>query len=63
MSTSETAEGSRVRLAPAIQPDTRTLTLGASYYLLPQVVFKADYQRFFNDSSLDRFNVGMGFEF
>jgi hypothetical protein len=49
--------------APAIQPDTRTLTVGASYFLLPQVVLKADYQRFFNDSSLDRINLGVGFDF
>jgi hypothetical protein len=50
-------------LAPAIQPDTRVWTLGASFFLTPQVVFKADYQRFLNDSSLDRFNLGLGLNF
>lgn len=50
-------------LGPAAQPDTKVATLGASYYLHPQVVFKADYQRFFNFSQFDRVNVGLGFHF
>jgi hypothetical protein len=50
-------------VAPAIQPDTRTVTVGANYYLHPQVVFKVDYMRFFDDSSRDRFNLGVGFDF
>ncbi|MFO1321475.1 MAG: hypothetical protein U1F52_17825 [Burkholderiales bacterium] len=50
-------------LGPAGQPDTKVATFGASFYLHPQVVFKADYQRFFNVSSLDRVNVGLGFHF
>ncbi|SEB26578.1 OprO/OprP family phosphate-selective porin [Variovorax sp. YR216] len=50
-------------LAPAIQPDTRVWTLGASFFVTPQVVFKADYQRFLSDSSLDRFNLGLGLTF
>ena len=50
-------------LAPAPQPDTRTLTVGANYYLHPQVVFKMDYMRFLDDSTRDRLNLGLGFEF
>lgn len=50
-------------LAPAPQPDTRTLTVGANYYLHPRVVIKADYMRFFDAATRDRFNLGLGFEF
>jgi hypothetical protein len=63
LNTAKSFSGLPQGLAPEAQRDTRTLTVGASYYLLPQVVFKADYQRFYNDSSLDRFNLGVGFEF
>ncbi len=50
-------------LAPTIDPDTRVLTAGVSFYLHPQVVIKADTQRFFNSSELDRVNLGVGFHF
>lgn len=50
-------------LAPALQPDTRVVTVGASYYLHPQVVLKADYMRFLSDSLQDRFNLGVGFHY
>lgn len=50
-------------LAPGIQPDTRVVTVGASYYLHPQVVVKADYMRFLSDSLRDRLNLGVGFHF
>jgi len=63
LNTAKSFSGLPQGLAPDAQRDTRTLTVGASYYLHPQVVFKADYQRFSNDSSLDRFNLGVGFEF
>lgn len=49
--------------APAVQPDTRVVTVGANYYLHPQVVLKADYMRFLSDSQRDRFNLGVGFHF
>lgn len=55
--------GLPVGLAPALQPDTRIATVGASYYLHPQVVLKADYQRFFSNSMLDRLSLGAGFHF
>jgi hypothetical protein len=50
-------------LAPALQPDTRVWTLGANFYLNPQVVLKLDYQRYLNDNSLDRLDLGIGFHF
>lgn len=50
-------------LAPTTEPDTRTLTAGLSFYLHPQVVLKADLQRFLNNSALDRFNLGLGFHY
>ena len=50
-------------LAPALEPDMRVATIGASFYLHPQVVLKADYQTFLNNHQFDRFNVGLGFHF
>ena len=44
-------------------PDTRVMTWGASFYLHPQVVLKLDAQRYFNNSSLDRINLGVGFHY
>lgn len=44
-------------------PDTRVMTVGASFYLHPQVVLKVDTQRYFNNSLLDRVNVGVGFHY
>ncbi len=41
----------------------RVVTLGASFYLHPQVVLKADYQTFLANHQFDRFNVGLGFHF
>lgn len=50
-------------LAPEVLPDTRAWTLGANFYLNPQVVLKVDVQRYLNDSTLDRFDLGIGFHF
>ena len=50
-------------LAPANDPDTKVWTVGASYYLHPQVVVKMDVQKYLNNSSLDRFNMGLGFHY
>jgi len=63
LNTARSYSGLPLGLAPEIQPDTRVWTLGASFFLTPQVVFKADYQRFLNNSSLDSFNLGLGFNF
>ena len=44
-------------------PTERVATVGLSYRLNPNVVFKADYQKFKLDSSRDRYNVGLGYAF
>ena len=50
-------------VVPSNDPDTRVMTIGASFYLHPQVVLKVDTQRYFNNSSLDRVNLGVGFHY
>jgi hypothetical protein len=49
--------------APANDPNTKVWTVGASYYLHPQVVVKMDMQKYQNNSALDRFNMGLGFHY
>ncbi len=63
LNTARGFSGLAVGLAPEVQPDTRAWTLGANFYLNPQVVIKMDVQRYLNDSSLDRFDLGIGFHF
>ncbi|HEX4798102.1 MAG TPA: hypothetical protein VFV04_02325 [Burkholderiales bacterium] len=41
----------------------RVRTVGVNFKLHPQVVLKADVQRYRNDKSLDRFNLGVGYMF
>ena len=55
--------GLPVGLAPAVEPDTRLWTMGANFYLHPQVVLKVDTQKYLNNSALDRFNLGLGFHY
>lgn len=50
-------------VAPVSDPDTRVMTMGASFFLHPQVVLKVDTQRYFNNSALDRVNLGVGFHY
>ena len=50
-------------LTPNLEPDTRTVTAGLSFYLHPQVVLKADVQHFIHQSALDRVNLGLGFHY
>ena len=38
-------------------------TVGANYYLTPSIVFKADVQRFSNNTVFDRVDLGMGLSF
>ena len=55
--------GLPVGLAPAVDPDTRVWTMGANFYLHPQVVLKFDTQRYLNNSAFDRLNLGLGFHY
>jgi hypothetical protein len=41
----------------------RVITGGLNYLMFQSVVFKADYQKFRIDSSRDRFNLGVGYQF
>lgn len=63
LNTARGFSGLAAGLAPSILPDTRVWTVGANFYLNPQVVLKADLQRYLNDAALDRFNLGIGFHF
>ena len=55
--------GLPVGLTPAVDPDTRVWTVGANFYLHPQVVLKFDTQRYLNNSAYDRLNLGLGFHY
>jgi hypothetical protein len=50
-------------LAPAPLPTEGVTTLGASFFVTPNIVFKADYQWFRVDTQSDRFQLGLGLEF
>ena len=50
-------------LTVAARPTETVWTYGASFYLNPNLVFKADYQKFDVDDNNDRFNLGLGVEF
>ena len=50
-------------LTPAALPTEGVFTVGASFYVTPNIVFKADYQWFRVDSQSDRFQLGLGLNF
>ncbi|MFZ6746251.1 hypothetical protein ACO0LC_23730 [Undibacterium sp. JH2W] len=50
-------------LGVAASPDEKVTTIGASFKIGEGVVLKADYQKFKQDSSRDRFNLGAGYSF
>jgi hypothetical protein len=50
-------------LTPESLPTEGVTTVGASFYLSPNIVFKADYQWFRVDSQSDRFQLGLGLNF
>ena len=56
-------DGLPIGLSPATGPEARVLTAGFNFYLHPQVVLKMDMQRYTNDRTLDRVNLGVGFHF
>jgi hypothetical protein len=43
--------------------DDRVWTAGANFYITPQVVVKADYQWFANNTNFDRLDLGLGLAF
>ena len=50
-------------LTPEAAATESVITTGASFRLHPNVVLKADYQKFKVDNLRDRFNLGLGFMF
>lgn len=50
-------------LTPQEATAERVVTVGANFKVHPNVVFKADYQKFREDTSRDRFNLGLGYMF
>jgi hypothetical protein len=54
-------------LGPGLTPDAaraeRVVTVGANFQFSPNVVLKADYQRFRENADLNRFNLGLGWSF
>lgn len=44
-------------------PHDKVGTIGANFYLNPNVVFKVDYQKFHDNSDFSRFDLGMGLQF
>jgi len=54
-------------LGSAALPTERVWTVGANYYLNPNVVFKIDYQDFNHDDTVlgygNRFDLGIGYQF
>jgi len=49
--------------APDPLNDERVITAGLNFKLHPQVVLKADFQRFRTNDSQNRFNLGLGYMF
>jgi hypothetical protein len=50
-------------LTPSPLPTETITTLGASFYITPNIVIKADYQWFRVSSDNDRFQLGLGLNF
>lgn len=50
-------------LTPSALRTEGVTTLGANFYLTPNIVFKADYQWFRTSNLYDRFQLGMGVNF
>ncbi|HEY2629758.1 MAG TPA: hypothetical protein VGI57_11560 [Usitatibacter sp.] len=50
-------------LTPDALPTEGVWTAGLNFYLNPSVVFKMDYQKFKEDTTRDRFDLGVGYQF
>ncbi|MGE5621776.1 MAG: hypothetical protein ACM3WS_01275, partial [Bacillota bacterium] len=47
----------------ATGPDEKVVTVGANFRVTEGVVLKADYQKFYEDTTRNRVNLGLGFAF
>lgn len=61
--TARSYSGLPAGLAPQPQADTRQGVFGASFYLNPQVVLKADYTRDFSNGANDKLSLGVGLQY
>ncbi len=66
--TSATTPGGNTRrwregLTPAALPTEGVTTVGASFYLTPNIVFKADYQWFTSTARSNRLQLGLGLNY
>lgn len=50
-------------LGAATGPDEKVVTVGANFRVGEGVVLKADYQKFYEDTTRNRVNLGLGFAF
>ncbi|MFO1312338.1 MAG: hypothetical protein U1F41_09770 [Burkholderiales bacterium] len=50
-------------LTPDALPTQKVTTLGANFYVTPNIVLKTDYQWFATDSGANRFQLGVGFNY
>jgi len=50
-------------LTPDPLPTQKVTTLGANFYVTPNIVLKTDYQWFQSDSNANRFQLGVGFNY
>jgi hypothetical protein len=50
-------------LTPVAGPAERVVTVGANFQFSPSLVLKADYQRFRENTDLNRFDLGLGWSF
>lgn len=50
-------------VTPEAAPTERTVTVGLNFQLTPEVVVKADVQRFREDTNANRFDLGLGWSF
>ena len=50
-------------LTPDPLPTQKVTTLGANFYVTPNIVLKTDYQWFSNDNTANRFELGVGFNY
>jgi hypothetical protein len=50
-------------VTPARRPTEHVATMGANFQVTPEIVVKADYQRFAVQSDSNRIDLGLGWSF